>query len=317
MSTSVNTTAVHSDTSRNFSQAIAEHYQNSDVAGVYGHILYWVKRNARRHHNHHDGAYWMWDTVETFQQNFPWLSVPQIRRYIKKLEQDGFIQTTIKTVRGCLRVTWYTITGFTKKDSTVPNFQKQADNDSVNHGDDIANHGDDSVTPYTCNTQSQPTNNPPARSGRSETQSVFDLSTNLPVIQKALKDKHGNLTQTDQTWLQSKLTELVQKIGKTRLTLSWALTMVGNDYAVRMQSERRTALIGQQRDRLAAATANKLRAHAEKLEREAQTMNPRQERRQPETGEMVDRSWGDGLDLGFGEECATPVYTGGQMINAA
>ncbi len=302
-----------------FSESLAD-YVGIIPAIVYENIRYWVNKNRKKGTTSRHGKTWTYQGVREMAEQIKGITQKQVRAGLKKLEEYGLILAGF--FGGCDRRLWYTIAAQNHCEKAAEQdkrrepekLEKQATAPVVAHLPIPANPFSQMGKCLHIQTQiKQTTYNPPVRSGRSDAQSNFDLSENLPLIQKNLEDEHGKLNPADETWLQAKLTELLDRIGKTRLTLSWSLTMISSDYSIRLQSSRRTAMIAQQRDRLAAATAAKIRAQAEKAERDAKkinTQNPYQEKRQPETDELMSKDWATRYDFDFDED--SPILPGGR-----
>lgn len=75
----------------------------ANAAIIFEQIHYWLGKNAGEVK---DGKRWIYNTLERWQIQFEWLSVGGIRKNIKSLERQGFIDT--KQI-GFDRKKWYTI----------------------------------------------------------------------------------------------------------------------------------------------------------------------------------------------------------------
>lgn len=72
-------------------------------------IHYWLSPN-RKGGEFHEGRKWVYNTYETWQENFPFWSVDTIKRTILKLEKVGVIEATDEFNKDTRdRTKWYTI----------------------------------------------------------------------------------------------------------------------------------------------------------------------------------------------------------------
>lgn len=94
------------------------HYFNVEVAAKYGvncavllqNIWHWVQKNEANGQNCFDGKYWTYNSVRAFAQLFPYLSDKQIRSALKRLEDEGLIETGDFNKNRYDRTLWYSVT---------------------------------------------------------------------------------------------------------------------------------------------------------------------------------------------------------------
>jgi hypothetical protein len=79
-------------------------------AVILQHIYFWYVENMRNKRNYYDGKYWTYNSYSSFQEVFYYLSKPQIKRIIHKLEIDGFIKSGNYNKLSIDRTKWYTMT---------------------------------------------------------------------------------------------------------------------------------------------------------------------------------------------------------------
>lgn len=94
------------------------HFFNVDIAKEYGvhcavvfqHIWHWVKKNEANDTNYYDGKYWTYNSIKAFGDLFPYLSRKQIETALKKLRDEGLIETGNYNVVRYDRTLWYAVT---------------------------------------------------------------------------------------------------------------------------------------------------------------------------------------------------------------
>ena len=92
-----------------FSEIIAKDV-GVDEAIMLNNIYFWVVINRRNNHNHEDGRYWTYNSVEDFTKQFPFWSAGQIRRILNNLKTEGYIDTGRYNRFGYDKTKWYTTT---------------------------------------------------------------------------------------------------------------------------------------------------------------------------------------------------------------
>ncbi len=81
----------------------------ADAATLFQNISFWCSKNAANGQNEHDGRHWTYNSVKAFTELFPWLSVAQIRRALKRLEDAGLIVSGCFNKTGYDRTKWYAV----------------------------------------------------------------------------------------------------------------------------------------------------------------------------------------------------------------
>ena len=92
-----------------FNVEVAKKY-GADCATIIHNFAFWQKKNQENEKNCHDGCYWTYNSVKALEKLFPWLSIDQIRRCLKKLELNGAIKSGYFNKVNYDRTKWYTIT---------------------------------------------------------------------------------------------------------------------------------------------------------------------------------------------------------------
>jgi hypothetical protein len=75
-------------------------------------INYWlvIHKKANKQSHFRDGRWWVYNTAEGWQENFPWWSIPTIRRTLTKLRDAGFLLASDRYNKMPQdRTLWYTI----------------------------------------------------------------------------------------------------------------------------------------------------------------------------------------------------------------
>jgi hypothetical protein len=75
-------------------------------------VKYWINTNKRKPKNQqyfHDGRWWMYNTLEEWQMQFPWLSIMTIRRIINELKLRGLLLTGNYNTKKYDKTIWYSI----------------------------------------------------------------------------------------------------------------------------------------------------------------------------------------------------------------
>jgi hypothetical protein len=96
---------------------MADHSFNPFIAKKYdincaifiNSLIYWTRLNASNEHNYHDGRYWTFNTPEAMTKYFPYWSVDQIKRIIKKLSGWDLILISNYNKKGYDRTNWYAL----------------------------------------------------------------------------------------------------------------------------------------------------------------------------------------------------------------
>lgn len=93
---------------RTFDAALAQKIGLNEAI-VLSQIRYWVDRNREADRNYHDGKYWVYNTFEQWQEQFPWWSVRTLKSVFKSLENNGYIVAGHYNQKGYDRTKWYTL----------------------------------------------------------------------------------------------------------------------------------------------------------------------------------------------------------------
>ena len=72
-------------------------------------VHYWLKGKEQRQQDYIDGRYWVYNTYEQWQEQFPFWSIMTIRRTMTKLENKGLLIAENYNKAGFDKTKWYTI----------------------------------------------------------------------------------------------------------------------------------------------------------------------------------------------------------------
>lgn len=72
-------------------------------------VHYWLKGKELRHQDYIDGRYWVYNTYEQWQKQFPFWSIMTIRRTITKLENIRLLISENYNTAGFDKTKWYSI----------------------------------------------------------------------------------------------------------------------------------------------------------------------------------------------------------------
>lgn len=72
-------------------------------------VHYWLQNKEKSNQDIHDGYYWVYNTYEQWQAQFPFWSVMTIRRTITKLENNQLLLSAKYNKAGFDKTKWYTI----------------------------------------------------------------------------------------------------------------------------------------------------------------------------------------------------------------
>lgn len=94
------------------------HFFDANIAKEYGihcaiifqNIWHWVKKNEANETNFYDGQYWTYNSIKAFGELFPYLTKKQIENALKKLRDEGLIETGNYNVVRYDRTLWYAVT---------------------------------------------------------------------------------------------------------------------------------------------------------------------------------------------------------------
>ena len=96
------------------------HSFNVEMAERYGincsilaeHLYFWIKKNMANEVNCYDGRYWTYNSINAFEELFPYMTKNQIRNALIKLEKEGLIITGNYNKSAYDRTKWYAFTDF-------------------------------------------------------------------------------------------------------------------------------------------------------------------------------------------------------------
>ena len=94
------------------------HFFDANIAKEYGihcaiifqNIWHWVKKNEANETNFYDGMYWTYNSIKAFGELFPYMTKKQIENALKKLRDEGLIETGNYNVVRYDRTLWYAVT---------------------------------------------------------------------------------------------------------------------------------------------------------------------------------------------------------------
>lgn len=84
----------------------AEKY-GAEKATLLYNVKFWLDHNKTNGKNYHDGAYWTYNSAESFKKQFPYLTAQKIARLLRELEKDGAIIVGNYNKAGYDRTKWY------------------------------------------------------------------------------------------------------------------------------------------------------------------------------------------------------------------
>lgn len=94
------------------------HSFNTDYAELYGieeaiileNIAFWIKKNESNNKNFYDGYTWTYNSAESFNKLFPYITPSKIRRCLLKLEELEVLKSGNYNKQGYDKTKWYAIT---------------------------------------------------------------------------------------------------------------------------------------------------------------------------------------------------------------
>lgn len=72
-------------------------------------VHYWLEKNKKDGRNLHEGRYWTYNTIDEWQEEFPFWSRETVKRTFSKLREMGFLLVGNFNVYKMDRTLWYTI----------------------------------------------------------------------------------------------------------------------------------------------------------------------------------------------------------------
>lgn len=85
--------------------SLAKKLKSVDKAIMLQQIFYWQQKSTHVH----DGYKWVYNTVKDWHKQFPWLSEKTVQRYLKDLEDKGFLITGNYNKANFDRTKWYRV----------------------------------------------------------------------------------------------------------------------------------------------------------------------------------------------------------------
>lgn len=92
-----------------FSVEEAQYWHSTDIAVILHNIRFWLQKNKANQHNIHDGRVWTYNSMRAWSELFPWLSVDQIKKLLKKLEESGLLLKGNYNKNPLNRTNWYSL----------------------------------------------------------------------------------------------------------------------------------------------------------------------------------------------------------------
>lgn len=80
------------------------------AATIYHHLEFWIQKNQANNKHFHEGYYWTYSSVTAFQKIFYYATTEQIRYALRKLKDEGFIETGSFNKAAYDRTIWYRLT---------------------------------------------------------------------------------------------------------------------------------------------------------------------------------------------------------------
>lgn len=131
-------------------------------AVVIQQIHYWIEINQKKKQNFYDGKYWTYNTVEEWQEQFPFWSFSTVKRILKELRNDGILFTNNYNRLQMDRTIWYSINYEKlyqiKEENTIKEEEKPANPESVHWVNLTQCNGSNCTNALGQNEQMQQTN---------------------------------------------------------------------------------------------------------------------------------------------------------------
>lgn len=96
-----------------FDIEIAKEY-GIEAAIILANLAFWTTKDIANNHNFFDGLHWIYNSVEAWQELFPYMTNYSIRNSLKKLEELGIIKAGNYCENTYNRTKWYALTEFGK-----------------------------------------------------------------------------------------------------------------------------------------------------------------------------------------------------------
>lgn len=72
-------------------------------------VHYWLKHKEKSGQDYIDGHYWVYNTYEQWQEQFPFWSIRTLKRIFTTLENSGFLLSANYNKIGFDKTKWYSI----------------------------------------------------------------------------------------------------------------------------------------------------------------------------------------------------------------
>lgn len=91
-----------------FNIGIAKKY-GVELAIILENMQWWISKNKANKKHFYEGKYWTYNSVKAFSELFPYWSVHQIGRYLRRLEDEGLIISGNFNKAGYDQTKWYSV----------------------------------------------------------------------------------------------------------------------------------------------------------------------------------------------------------------
>ncbi len=92
-----------------FNTSLAKKYRLAEAI-ILQNLWFWVKKNSESNRNYYNGAFWTYNSIKNYHEIFPYLTDRKISNALKKLEEQGIIQTGNYNKSSYDRTKWYALT---------------------------------------------------------------------------------------------------------------------------------------------------------------------------------------------------------------
>jgi hypothetical protein len=177
------------------------HSFNIDIACKLGiekailleNMFWWLRKNIANNINFKDDNYWTYNSSRSFYELFPYMSERSINRYLKSLEQDGYILIGNFNKKRYDHTNWY---AFTKKAYNLFNFdfdniilQICQNGESLNNIVELNNNSIKTANSVIC--QNGESTRQSGESTRQSGEPIPDINTYINTDIKKEKEKEG------------------------------------------------------------------------------------------------------------------------------
>ena len=106
-----------------------------NAAVIFYNICFWVEENYSNKRNYINGKYWTYNTIKAFEIIFPEMTGKQIEYALKKLKENGYIESAVLSEDTRDRTNWYTVCDFNKWIS--PNDDNQQKKETIHENSEM------------------------------------------------------------------------------------------------------------------------------------------------------------------------------------